>query len=749
MEEYFSSDDLRDNVGPIARALLGPPNRKYSKGTEMRWNERGSLCVFVGGPKKGTWSDYQNDQGGGVLDLIERETGLHGDDRYDWLRKNGFRGSGTNGFRGGAVNGSKPGSVPKKTTRIHGDRHPTLGKPVETYPYGNGLYETARFDPKEFRPRQPDGAGSWYWDLDGLDDKLVVFRKTEIDEAIAAGHQVDFFEGEKDALCGVEVGLNATCIQGGTSGWRPIYVETFRDADVVLHPDNDDPGRRFMDKIATALTGVVKRVRIHRVWEHWKECPQKGDFHDWVHKGGGTREQLNAVVAALDEPPPPDDRAPAFSEEAIALDFASKHGSDLKYVSKWGQWFIWDGSCWREDEKRKVYKIARGMCREVALTVNKPGEGKKIASARTRAAVVSLAGEDYRIAASTDQWDSNPWLLNTPRGVVDLRTGEMREHRPDDYITKQTAVSPGGDCPKWLAFLAKVTKGDAELQSFLQRWCGYALTGSTREHAMGFGYGVGANGKSVFTGTIAGILADYATTAPIETFTVTSSEQHPTELARLRGARLVVATETEEGRRWAESKIKMLTGGDKTAARFMRQDFFEFTPAFKLWIVGNFKPGLRAVNEAIRRRFLLVPFNVVIPPEERDLNLTEKLKAEWPGILRWMVDGAVAWQEKGLAAPKAVTDATEDYLASEDAISLWLNECTVPDPEGWVLDADLFKSWTEWANAAGEYVGTRRRFLQNLETKKGLFRERKDYGRGFRGLRLDWGGREAADATTA
>ena len=174
--------------------------------------------------------------------------------------------------------------------------------------------------------------------------------------------------------------------------------------------------------------------------------------------------------------------------------------------------------------------------------------------------------------------------------------------------------------------------------------CGYALTGITREHALFFLYGTGANGKSVFLNTVSGIMADYATTAPIETFIASRDERHPTDIAGLQGARLVTAFETEDGRRWAESKLKALTGGDRVAARFMRQDFFEFVPQFKLLIAGNHKPRLRAVDEAMRRRFNLVPFTVTIPEPERDKDLAEKLRDEWPGILRWMVERCLAWQ---------------------------------------------------------------------------------------------------------
>jgi putative DNA primase/helicase len=431
------------------------------------------------------------------------------------------------------------------------------------------------------------------------------------------------------------------------------------------------------------------------------------------------------------------DQAPSFSEESIALRFADERAADSRYVAAWSKWLRYDSKCWHTDETMATFDAVRAICRAEALQANKASTRRSIASAKVVAAVERLARADRRLAASTEQWDADIWTLNTPGGVVDLRTGKLRSHQAEDYMTKITAVAPSGDCllRLWPAFLRRITGGDAELQRFLQRWCGYTLTGSTREHALGFGYGTGANGKSVFTSTIAGILADYAVTAPIETFTVTSTEQHPTELARLRGARLVIATETEEGRRWAESKIKTLTGGDVVAARFMRQDFFEYLPQFKLWIIGNHRPGLRSVNEAIRRRFMLVPFTVTIPLGERDKRLTDKLKVEWPGILSWMVAGALEWQQTNLAPATAVVDATATYLESEDAVSLWLEECTVPDRDAWESSSALFSSWKTWAERTGEYVGTQRRFLQNLETK-GLIWERRMHARGYRGRRI-------------
>jgi putative DNA primase/helicase len=308
------------------------------------------------------------------------------------------------------------------------------------------------------------------------------------------------------------------------------------------------------------------------------------------------------------------DQAPQFSEEALALQFADRHCNELRYVAAWNKWLRWNGCCWRFDEKRETYTLARALCRAEAAQLNKPKDTKAMASAKTRAAVVSLAGEDRRLAASVGQWDAAPWLLNTPTGVVDLRTGTGRPPSPTDYMTKVTAVGPShGACPQWHTFLKTVTSSNEELQKYLQRVCGYALTGITYEHALFFLHGLGQNGKSTFITVLGGILQDYHCTTPIETFTASMVDRHPTELADLRGARLVTATETEEGRTWAESRIKMLTGGDKVKARFMRQDFFEYVPQFKLMLAGNHKPSLRTVDEAIRQRMNLIPFTITIP----------------------------------------------------------------------------------------------------------------------------------------
>jgi putative DNA primase/helicase len=334
--------------------------------------------------------------------------------------------------------------------------------------------------------------------------------------------------------------------------------------------------------------------------------------------------------------------------------------------------------------------------------------------------------------------------------TYDLRTGVGRPPNPLDYITKKTACSaapPGTPHPLWDTFLDRVTDPNVDhpeqeenggLKGFLQRYIGYCCTGVTTEHRFVFAYGTGANGKGTFINTIARIFGSYATVADMNTFLVRRNERHPTDLAKLRGARLVVAQETQKGRTWDETKIKALTGGDKITARFMRQDFFDFTPTFKLFIVGNHKPRLSVVDEAIRRRMLLAPFTVQIPPNERDHDLAEKLwNRERHAIMRWCIDGCLWWQKIGLASPAAILDATREYFEDQDVIGQWIEDRINPEagPQSFTLSSLLFASWKGWCEQRNLKPGTEKLFAEALKDK-GFQKDRRDYGRGFKGIAL-------------
>jgi putative DNA primase/helicase len=320
--------------------------------------------------------------------------------------------------------------------------------------------------------------------------------------------------------------------------------------------------------------------------------------------------------------------------------------------------------------------------------------------------------------------------------TINLETGEQRPPRREDMSTKSAATKARRmDTPLWNTFLDRITDHNPELTQYLQRVAGYCMTGRTTEHVLFFLYGTGANGKSVFINTISAIWGTYAAVAPMSTFMASHSDQIPNDLAMLRAVRLVVAQETEVGRHWAEARIKSITGGDPITARFMRAEWFTYTPKFKLVIVGNHKPALRNVDEAMRRRIHLVPFTVTIPPAERDKDLFDKLKPEWPGILQWAVDGCLEWQRIGLAPPPAVTGATDEYLADEDATARWIEECCRTGGQLWGVGARLWDSWKTWSERNNEWTGTRKSFTQELGDR-GFPRDRSQLVRGHRGLDL-------------
>lgn len=452
--------------------------------------------------------------------------------------------------------------------------------------------------------------------------------------------------------------------------------------------------------------------------------------------------EVSAIAASVSRYPSADETA-EFSDNDLALQFSDLYADELRYVDDWGCWMRWLEELWGKDRVLHTFDLARELCRGAAAHAKSLPTKRRINSAATVAAIERLARCDKRHAATAEQWDADPWLLNTPDATVSLRLAqrgriELRPHRLEDYLTKIATASPGGSCRRWLQFLNEITtppggQPDKELQGFLQRIAGYCLTGSIQEEKLFFLYGTGANGKSVFVSTLAGVLGDYAKTSSAETFMESYTDRHPTELAYLRGARLVTVMELEQGRRWSEAKIKAVTGGDKIPARFMRQDFFEFVPQFKLLISGNHKPSLRSVNEAIRRRLVLIPFLATIPAPKRDPELTEKLKAEWGGILRWAVEGCAEWQRRGLNPPVVVCEATEDYLTSEDTLSLWIEQDCVTDAKVSATVAELYESWRRFCEATGEQPGSGKRFSQNLEARN--FRR----GRRGGGQRIFWG----------
>jgi putative DNA primase/helicase len=426
------------------------------------------------------------------------------------------------------------------------------------------------------------------------------------------------------------------------------------------------------------------------------------------------------------------------TEDQAALEFARRYRGRLRYCHDAGAWFEWDGFIWCQNRTGISFQWGRELARDLAA--REPDRVRYVTSKTSFAAGVErFARSDPAFAVTSDNWDRDPMLLGTPKGTVDLRTGQLRRSGPEDGITKATLVAPSksAHCPRWLAFLGEATGGDAGLIRFLQQWCGYCLTGSISEHALVFLHGGGGEGKSTFLNTVSKILGGYAVTAAMDTFVLSRSDRHPTELAMLRGARLVTASETEENRQWAEARIKSLTGGDPITAHFMRQDNFTFDPQLKLTIVGNHRPLLHNVDDAMRRRFNIVPFTR--KPANPDPDLPTKLLAEASAILRWMIEGCLDWQANRLVRPSIVAAETADYFSEQDTFAQWLDEeCDCEPGNEWKSEcvADLWKSWEGYAKTANEPTGSRKSFSANL-VKRGFKRDKGGKGvRLFRGIRL-------------
>lgn len=689
-----------------------------------------SLEVVLAGDKAGLWTDRATGDGGDIFDLIACHLALS--IHTDFNRVLDAAADLLGRARSAPVPKSKKQSAPVDE----------LGPATAKWDYldanGKLLAVVYRYDPpggkKQFRP----------WDAKRHKMAPPDPRPLYNQPGMVSAAQVVLVEGEKCAQALIDAGVNATTAMHGANApvdktdWSPLSGKT-----VLIWPDRDKPGWEYATQAAQAV--LVAGAKSCHILYPPEGAPEGWDAADAVAEGfdvatfltHGPRLQMHDV-ADSDEPVLSNDESVWGTEDALALAFTRRYHRDWRYVAAWGRWLVWDGQRWRTEDTLAATDLIRSVCRQTALRADNPKVAAKLASAGTVSGVERLARADRRHAATTDEWDADPWLLNTPGGVVDLKTGRKRANERSDRMTKITTATPDGECPQWTAFLSDVTGGDVELQTYLQRMVGYCLTGATSAHALFFLYGTGANGKSVFANVISTILGDYAATASMDTFVETRGDRHPTDLAGLRGARFVTAIETEQGRRLNESKVKAITGGDKISARFMHKDFFEYTPQFKPVIVGNHKPAIRNIDEAMRRRLHMIPFTVTIPPDRRDPRLTEKLLAERDGILAWAVAGCLAWQREGLKPPACVQAATEEYFDAEDALGRWIDERCVREVNAKSLTAELFTDWKQWAEASGEFIGSQRRFSDLLITR-GIEKWRNSAGvRGFQGIGLKY-----------
>ncbi|HRF12125.1 MAG: DNA primase TraC [Candidatus Accumulibacter phosphatis] len=500
----------------------------------------------------------------------------------------------------------------------------------------------------------------------------------------------------------------------------------FPDSPLLIAGDLDAHGKGLEYAQAAAATGAPAVVVLPK----FLDGRAKGDWND-LHQAEGldvVRRQLNVttetppwevvpfLAPALAKTDARDGTATTrpLTELGNAHRLHDDHGENLKYVPEVEAWLRWDGKFWQWDLDGAA---VRSMAAQLHRTIYAEGLGypndaehfakwaRKSSEQKTIRAAVALLSDFEQVRLPMAHVDADEFLVGVDhaRQVIDLRTGTARAATAANFVTKSLScgfVGNASRAARWRQFLLEVFDGDQELIDWLQKFCGYLLTGSTQEHIFLFLYGHGANGKSVFIEVLKHVMGDYGRAIASETLSESkrNAGSASPDLADLVGARLVLCAETEDNAALAESVVKGLVSGDSMSARKLYAAPFQFRPVLKLIMAGNHKPIIRGNDHGIWRRVRLVPFNRTFTENERDPKLLAKLKAESSHILAWMVDGCVAWQRQGLAdTPAKVREATDAYQVDQDLTGAWLSECTERCPHGETVNRDLYANYRAWS----------------------------------------------------
>jgi len=481
--------------------------------------------------------------------------------------------------------------------------------------------------------------------------------------------------------------------------------------------------------------------------KHPREIPERstpGGGNDHISRGA-------AEESGIPEQP---------TDGGNALRLIRLHKNDIKHCHTFRKWMVWDGHRWKVDNNGSAYRFCDDVIQEIYSEAGNCADSKD-RQELAKFAIRSDSGRGYRdmlflasfnkaIAITSDLLDTNPWLLNTQNLTIDLKTFEAREPQREDLITKTvgTEYDITAKCPIWMKFLERTFKGDQELINYIQRATGYSLTGSMVEQIYFFCHGTGANGKSVFLATLRALLGDYAKQASFDTFLVQHTTKVRNDLAALAGARVITASEAEEGSRLSMQVIKSWTGGDPITARFLFGEDFTFKPEGKIWLAANTKPIISERNYAAWRRVHLIPFSVTIPLEEQDRELEAKLIEELPGILIWALRGLREYHRIGLQPPEAVKAATDAYRRENDSLAAFVVECCEVQKLAICKNSDLFNTYLDFCRMGGEEAVSQKKFSEDLISVNGVKKTRdRSLGMIWHGIQLSkkWSGPENAN----
>jgi putative DNA primase/helicase len=452
-------------------------------------------------------------------------------------------------------------------------------------------------------------------------------------------------------------------------------------------------------------------------------------------------------MSRLRTPTESDAEQPRFTDTDIANGqrLGSRHGENIRFTTEAG-WLVWNGIRWEEDERNvRVQALAK----ETALSIFDEIKGaanreemmrhaKRSQSKSSIDAMISLTPSEPGVLCKLTAFDADPFALNCLNGTIDLKSGELRPHRRGDLITKLVPIAydPNAECEQWDAFLWRITDQDEELYAYLRRLVGYLLTGLTTEQVLHFLFGLGANGKSVFSEVVSALMGDYAIVVSPDLIMLKRHGGIPNDIARLRGARGAFMNETTQGAKFDEAKLKDLTGGDSLTARFLHREFFDFAPTHKLIIRGNHKPAIVGTDEGIWRRLRLVPFTVSIPAAEQDQQLLTKLRRELPGILKWAVTGCVEWQRSGLNPPARILDAVKEYRDEADTLGKFIDENCQERSLAQVSSSIFFSRYQKFCESAGERWISAKDLPSEMQ-RRGFAQKRQNSGRFYLGIEFN------------
>ncbi|EMF0159255.1 DNA primase [Enterococcus hirae] len=570
------------------------------------------------------------------------------------------------------------------------------------------------------------------------DKKVIKFEKTPSLESTVDLPVAEIIEKARNA----KQGARFKVFMDG--GWEAFY-ESQSEADMAFANDLAFWTGRDFDKM-DEIFRMSSLMRQKYDNKHGSKTYGQALLDKAIHETQSVynpKRKSDFKIFIKEQEQPKEKKYYSYDDTGNADRFCDIYGTLVRYSYIDKTWHYYDGKVWMVDNTGEVRKmvdttveimaaepieLSDDMDKEAKEAIKKAFE-RHVKRSRGNAGKNAMMDEvKHRLAVLPEEFDRDKTLFNCDNGYLSLTSGDLHDHEIGKMFTRLSKVEYTDtiDAPQWEEFIEQTFAHDQDLIRYVQKAVGYSLTGSTQEQCMFILYGGGANGKSVFLDIISDIMGNYAMTMQAQTIMVKQNQSAAnSDIARLKGARLVTSSEPNEGVRLDEGLVKQLTGGDKVTARQLYGKEFEFEPEFKLWLATNHRPIIRGTDDGIWRRLNLIPFTVQVPEEKKDKMLKYKLRTELVGILKWAVEGCLMWQREGLKPPQSVLQASNEYRAEMDQIGQFVSECCEIGPGRTIAGGEIYKIYKEWAVENGEHVFNNTKFGRELSKR---YSKRKSHG---------------------